>query len=119
MGCSLLYEQVVNPAQRQRPGVPPKVGHQIPYFDPRGDGKIAEMWGPIDPGTRHVAVLVPGTTVNMDAFGTYSQKMSLLAGDGIPDTADSTVIGHSYVGATVGATVGVADRVDWRPTEFS
>ena len=146
---TLLYEQVDNPVQR--PGVPPKAGHQILYFDPRGDGKIAEMWGPIDPGTRHVAVFVPGTTVNMDTFGDYSYKMSRLAKDDstggtttvtwlgmdtpdaiianapdpsyaeaggpalrdfmwgldVPGTADSTVIGHSYGGATV----GVADRV--------
>jgi hypothetical protein len=49
------------------------------FDDPQS--AIAEMWGPIDPGTRHIAVFVPGTP-------------------------DSTVIGHSYGGATV----GVADR---------
>ncbi len=146
---NLLYEQVDNPVQR--PGVPAKVGHQILYLDPRGDGKIAEMWGPIDTDTQHVAVFVPGTTVNVDAFGDYSHKMSRLAKDDptggtttvtwlgmdtpdaiianapdpsyaeaggpalrdfmwgldVPGTADSTVIGHSYGGATV----GVADRV--------
>lgn len=143
----LLYEQVPNPVRRQ--GGPDLVGHQILYFDPSGDGKIAEIWGPLDADTRHVAVFVPGMGSDMDNFAGNSKNMNWLAGDdhtggtttvawmgmdcpnaldqagdpsyaeaggaalrdftwglGIPPTADTTVIGHSYGGATV----GVADR---------
>jgi hypothetical protein len=144
---NLLYEHVDNPVRRK--GGPDVVEHQVLFFDPRGDGKIAEIWGPLDADTRHVAVFVPGMSSDMDSFGGYSDKMLNLAKDdrdkrtttvtwmgmdcpndlnqaampvyaetggpalrdfvwglGIPPTADTTVIGHSYGGATV----GVADR---------
>lgn len=79
---TLLYEQVDNPVQR--PGVPPKVGHQILY-----DAIIADA---PDPSYAEAG----GPALRDFAWGVD-----------IPDTADSTVIGHSYGGATV----GVADRV--------
>lgn len=49
----LLYEEVDNPAQS--PGRPALIGHQILYFDPRGDGTIAEMWGALDGQTKNLA----------------------------------------------------------------
>jgi hypothetical protein len=81
----LLYEEV------EQPGGPPgRVGdsgsgdvaydqHQILYFDPTGDGQIAEMWGFLGPDTRNVAVFVPGTTADLENFGSDSNKMRKLA----------------------------------------
>jgi hypothetical protein len=148
----LLDEEFVNPAPA--PGRPDAVLHQVVYFDPAGDGRIAEMFGRLDASTRHVAVFVPGTGARMENMAGYSDSMRLLARDcvgpdglgstttiawlgmdapdavvhdapfrdyaerggpalrdfvaglGVPPGADSTVIGHSYGGATV----GVADR---------
>lgn len=76
---SLLNERVDNPAPAQ--GRPRTVERQVLLFDPRGDGRVAEMWGVVDAHTRHVAVLVPGTGACMDTFAGYSQKMRWLARD--------------------------------------
>jgi hypothetical protein len=73
----LLHEQIDDPAPR--PGSPATVGHQVLLFDPRGDGRIAEMFGPLDDRTRHVAVFVPGTTADLSNSQTYANKMLLLA----------------------------------------
>ncbi|MFS0886876.1 alpha/beta hydrolase [Aeromicrobium sp. 179-A 4D2 NHS] len=40
-------------------------GRSIVYFDPAGDGAIAELHGSIDAGTDNVGVLVPGTTADL------------------------------------------------------
>ena len=148
----LLGEEFATPAPA--PGRPSAVLHQVVYFDPSGDGRVAEMFGRMDASTRHVAVFVPGTGARLENMAGYSDSMRLLARDcvgpdglgstttiawlgmdapdavvhdapfrdyaerggpalrdfvaglGVPAGADSTVIGHSYGGATV----GVADR---------
>lgn len=41
---------------------------QILYFDPSGDGAMAELHSPIGPGTDNVGVLVPGTTAELSNF---------------------------------------------------
>lgn len=43
-------------------------GRQILYFDPSGDGAIAELHGEIGTGTRHVGVSVPGTTAELAGY---------------------------------------------------
>ena len=80
----LLYEEVRQPGpQRSTLGDPGDAGpydqHQILYFDPTGDGQIAEMWGTIGPDTRNVAVFVPGTTADLENFAGDSNKMRALA----------------------------------------
>ena len=76
----LLYEEVPNAAPR--PGRPPTTEHQVVFFDPRGDGRIAEMWGPIDAETRNVGVFVPGTTADLESFSGYSElARSFVRGD--------------------------------------
>jgi pimeloyl-ACP methyl ester carboxylesterase len=82
----LLYEEVTQPGPRRSTVGDPgsdKVAydqHQILYFDPTGDGQIAEMWGTIGPETRNVAVFVPGTTSDLENFKGDSEKMRALAG---------------------------------------
>ncbi len=73
----LLYAELPNPAPG--PGRPTSVGHQVLYFDPAGDGTLAEMWGPLDAGTRNVALFVPGTSADLEGFASYSDKMRILA----------------------------------------
>lgn len=50
---------------------------QIVYFDPAGDGAIAELHGDIGPRTDNVGVLVPGTGSDMSNFqGTAARSRS-------------------------------------------
>ena len=47
---------------------------QVVVFDPRDDGKYAELHGTLDASTRNVGVLVPGTTNNMvSAAGSFDK----------------------------------------------
>lgn len=73
----LLHEEL--PPAAVRRGGPAEVGHQIIYFDPSGDGTIAEVWGPLDEKTTHVGLFVPGTTADMENFEGYSDKARLFA----------------------------------------
>ncbi len=73
----LLHEEVAPGARR--PDGPAEVSHQIIYFDPSGDGTIAEVWGPIDEKTRNVGIFVSRTTADMESFAGYSEKAQLLA----------------------------------------
>lgn len=52
---------------------------QILYFDPSGDGAIAELHGSISDQTRNLSVLVPGTGADMAGF------------QGVADRSDSFV----------------------------
>jgi hypothetical protein len=52
---------------------------QILFFDPSGDGAMAELHGPIGAGTDDVGVIVPGTTAelsNFDDNATRSRRFS-------------------------------------------
>lgn len=52
---------------------------QILFFDPGGDGAMAELHGPIGAGTDNVGVVVPGTTAelsNFDGNATRSRRFS-------------------------------------------
>jgi pimeloyl-ACP methyl ester carboxylesterase len=78
----LLYDEVDQPG-RTGPRLDEKDNptghHQVLYFDPTGDGQIAEMWGTIGPDTRNVAVYVPGTSADLENFGSNSEKMRRMA----------------------------------------
>jgi hypothetical protein len=47
---------------------------QILYFDPSGDGAMAELHGPIDSRTDNVGVLVPGTTAELSNFDSNARR---------------------------------------------
>lgn len=47
---------------------------QILYFDPSGDGAMAELHDPIGPGTDNVGVLVPGTTAELSNFDSNADR---------------------------------------------
>lgn len=51
---------------------------QILVFDPRNDGRFAEVFGNIDTA-RNVGVFVPGTTAAMETVGLYSASKSQVA----------------------------------------
>jgi hypothetical protein len=71
----LLYGDVEQPGPSKN-GVNDQ--HQILYFDNRGDGQIAEMWGELTPA-KNVALFVPGTMTDMENFESYSEYMKALA----------------------------------------
>jgi hypothetical protein len=71
----LLYGDVEQPGPKKDGKNDP---HQVLYFDPSGDGQIAEMWGDLD-AARNVAVFVPGTMTDMENFEQYSDDMKALA----------------------------------------
>ncbi len=51
-------------------------------FDPSGDGRIVELIGNVDAGTRNVGVLVPGTFANLDNYsGLYERARSFVDAD--------------------------------------
>lgn len=55
---------------------------QILRFDPAGNGRIAELVGHIEPGTRNVGLFVPGVNTRLDNFGSYADLgRSLVAAD--------------------------------------
>ncbi|WP_020657674.1 alpha/beta hydrolase [Amycolatopsis benzoatilytica] len=55
---------------------------QILRFDPSGNGRIAELVGDIQPGTRNVGLFVPGVHTRMDTFQSYADLgRSLVAAD--------------------------------------
>jgi hypothetical protein len=55
---------------------------QILRFDPAGNGRIAELVGNIEPGTRNVGLFVPGVNTRMDNFQSYADLgKSLVAAD--------------------------------------
>ncbi len=45
--------------------------HQVVYFDPSGDGAIAEVYGDIGANTTNVGMIVPGTTAQLSSFNDY------------------------------------------------
>lgn len=47
---------------------------QILFFDPSGDGAMAELHGPIGADTDNVGVLVPGTTAELSNFDSTATK---------------------------------------------
>lgn len=51
---------------------------QILVFDPRNDGRFAEVFGDIDTA-KNVGVFVPGTTAAMETVGLYSASKSQVA----------------------------------------
>ena len=53
-----------------------KDNRTIVYFDPAGDGAIAELHGTIDKNTRNVGVLVPGTGTKLSNFDNGVAKRS-------------------------------------------
>ncbi|MFD9891889.1 alpha/beta hydrolase [Amycolatopsis sp. NPDC059027] len=61
---------------------------QILRFDPAGDGRIAELIGHLEPGTRSVGLFVPGTNTRLDNFDGYAGLgRSLVAADPAGRTA--------------------------------
>ncbi|MDT8914366.1 alpha/beta hydrolase [Amycolatopsis sp. PS_44_ISF1] len=61
---------------------------QILRFDPAGNGRIAELVGNIEPGTRNVGLFVPGVNTRMDTFQGYADLgRSLIAADPAGRTA--------------------------------
>lgn len=55
---------------------------QILKFDPAGTGRIAELIGTIQPGTRDVGLFVPGVHTSLDNYQTYADLgKSLVAAD--------------------------------------
>ncbi len=59
--------------------------HQLLAFDPRGDGRIMEIFG--DPATaRHLAVYVPGTGTSLDRYAGNAERASAFAA-AAPDLA--------------------------------
>lgn len=57
-----LYESILNG------------NRTIVYFDPAGDGAIAELHGTIDRNTRNVGVLVPGTGTELSNYGGLARR---------------------------------------------
>ncbi|MDQ7807407.1 alpha/beta hydrolase [Amycolatopsis sp. A133] len=61
---------------------------QILRFDPSGHGRIAELVGHIEPGTRNVGLFVPGVNTQMSNFDAYAGLgRSLVAADPAGRTA--------------------------------
>jgi hypothetical protein len=61
---------------------------QILKFDPAGNGRIAELVGHIEPGTRNVGLFVPGVNTQMSTFDAYAGLgRSLVAADPTGRTA--------------------------------
>jgi uncharacterized protein YukE len=61
---------------------------QILKFDPAGNGRIAELVGHIEPGTRNVGLFVPGVNTQMANFDAYAGLgRSLVAADPTGRTA--------------------------------
>ncbi len=61
---------------------------QILTFDPAGNGRIAELVGHIEPGTRNVGLFVPGVNTQMSNFDAYAGLgRSLVAADPTGRTA--------------------------------
>ena len=61
---------------------------QILRFDPSGNGRIAELVGHIEPGTRNVGLFVPGVNTQMANFDAYAGLgRSLVAADPAGRTA--------------------------------
>jgi hypothetical protein len=61
---------------------------QILKFDPSGNGRIAELIGEIQPGTRHVGLFVPGVNTSFDNYQSYANLgNSLVAADSTGRTA--------------------------------
>ncbi|HET6710390.1 alpha/beta hydrolase [Amycolatopsis sp.] len=61
---------------------------QILRFDPAGNGRIAELVGHIEPGTRNVGLFVPGVNTQMSNFDAYAGLgRSLVAADPAGRTA--------------------------------
>ncbi len=61
---------------------------QILAFDERGDGVLVELFGRIDDTTRSLAVLVPGTGLDLDSYSIWAD----LARDLHADAADLAVV---------------------------
>jgi hypothetical protein len=61
---------------------------QILKFDPSGNGRIAELVGHIEPGTRNVGLFVPGVNTQMSNFDAYAGLgRSMVAADPTGRTA--------------------------------
>ncbi|MEV6442496.1 alpha/beta hydrolase [Amycolatopsis sp. NPDC051716] len=61
---------------------------QILRFDPSGNGRIAELVGHIEPGTRNVGLFVPGVNTQLSNFDAYAGLgRSLVAADPAGRTA--------------------------------
>ena len=61
---------------------------QILKFDPAGGGRIVELIGDIQPGTRNVGLFVPGVNTSLDNFQSYADLgKSLVAADSTGRTA--------------------------------
>ncbi len=59
--------------------------HQVLAFDPRGDGRLAEVFG--DPATaQHLAVYVPGTGTSLERYAGNAERASSFAA-AAPDLA--------------------------------
>ena len=52
--------------------------HQLLAFDPRGDGRIEEVFGDLD-RARHLAVYVPGTGTSLDRYAGNAERASSFA----------------------------------------
>jgi hypothetical protein len=78
----LLNESMPDPSWCDPANEAPQVHRQVLLFDPSGDGRIAELWGHLDPGTDNVAVYAPGTSNELSSFGAASDTaLNIVTGD--------------------------------------
>ncbi|HEY3200416.1 MAG TPA: hypothetical protein VGK55_07725 [Actinomycetes bacterium] len=80
---------------------------QVLAFDERGDGVFVELFGAVDPHTRNVAVLVPGTGIDLSSYHQWADlardfqagadDLAVVAwmGDDFPDTLTAAAGGSS------------------------
>ncbi|MFD4987339.1 alpha/beta hydrolase [Streptomyces sp. NPDC058374] len=92
-------DQAATRAERYRGLLAP--GRQILAFDPRGRGQVAEVFGDLD-ASRHVAVIVPGSDIDLGTFdrsrnpyGAPAGMARSLAGATGDDTAVIAWVGYT------------------------
>ena len=80
---------------------------QVLAFDERGDGVFVELFGAVDPHTRNLAVLVPGTGIDLSSYHQWADlardfqagadDLAVVAwmGDDFPDTLTAAAGGSS------------------------
>ncbi|MBM7167409.1 hypothetical protein JQK87_03030 [Streptomyces sp. G44] len=82
-------------------------GRQILAFDPRGRGQVAEVYGDLDKA-RHVAVVVPGSDIDLSTFDRAKDEYGTPAGMGrsLYAAADGRTAVVAWVGYTTPVGLG-------------